>query len=242
MWKFRLTKAQYEALHEEQRKMYKADGEGYKLDLSDEDDPVELKRAKLRETTEATTQKKRADDLQIEFDAYKKANDAGDVNTITRSYEEKLSKQKNDDAAEKTRLTEIARKASIKGESQRIASNLCGENAEAILPHVQSRLDVDLSGDEPIVRVKDKAGKLSALSFDDLEKEFVDNKVFSGIIVASKAKGGADGKNNKGGSSGGAGDKAFKDLTEAERVALYKADPEKFKRLSDENIALTRRF
>jgi hypothetical protein len=110
--------------------------------------------------------------------------------------------------------------------AQSLASELAvSGSAPLLLPHIARRLKVEIVDGTPITRVLDASGKPSAASVDELKKEFIDNKAFAPVIVGSRASGG--GAAGAGG-GGGAGTKRFKDLTEAERVALYRESPEKY--------------
>jgi hypothetical protein len=88
--------------------------------------------------------------------------------------------------------------------------------------------------------VLDINGALSAASLDDLKKEFGANAKFSAIVIASKATGGAGGNRNSG--SAVLNGKKFGELSEAERVELYKSDPEGFKAASEASRQATRRM
>lgn len=81
-----------------------------------------------------------------------------------------------------------------------------------ILPHIKSRLSADLEGDKPRTVVLDENGQPSALTIEELSKEFIENKDFSSIIIASKASGSGATDKTKG--SGGAPAKGI-DLSKA---------------------------
>jgi hypothetical protein len=50
-------------------------------------------------------------------------------------------------------------------------------------------LGVDFEGAKPSTKILGADGSLSALTLDDLEKEFIGNKAFGGVITASDASG-----------------------------------------------------
>jgi hypothetical protein len=77
--------------------------------------------------------------------------------------------------------------------------------------------------------VLDSKGQASASSLDELKKEFVDNPRYSSIVVGTRATGGnANGSTS---ANGKAGDKKPQDMTQQERVDLYKSNPAEFARL-----------
>jgi hypothetical protein len=257
--KAKLTKAQYDALDTNLKMFYKVSGNAdeYLLEqavfaaITDvpnaDDDPGELRRALVREKQEAKDQKVRADRLQTQVDTLvSDPNKQKDLTTLENSWKQKNEDQKAADKKIIDKLTEQLKKTLVKDKARAIAIELAGENSEILLPHIESRLQANLDGDEPTTRVL-KDGAISALSIDDLKKEFVDNKAFSRIIVASKASGGATGKDGKSGTSSAVPNgKKFSDLTEAERISWSKSDPEAFaaaaKEASEEARKALRRF
>lgn len=109
-----------------------------------------------------------------------------------------------------------------------VATTMAAEISTApslILPHIQKRLTIESVDGKMITRVLDKDGKASALSVNELKTEFLANKDFAPIITASKASGGGA----AGGKGAPAGGKQLKDMSEAEKVAYAKADPDGFK-------------
>lgn len=80
---------------------------------------------------------------------------------------------------------------------------------------IKERLSVDYDADgNPSLRVLDGDGKVSAMSLEDLEKEFLTNEEYADILIGSKASGGAGGSENGG---------AVK--IDTKKVSLAEADP-----------------
>lgn len=85
-------------------------------------------------------------------------------------------------------------------------------SADVLLPHIERRLQTELTADGAVVRVLDKNGKPSAMTVEELKKEIMADKAFAPLIIGSKASG-AGGVGGKG--SGGA-----KTVTRAEFNAM----------------------
>lgn len=242
--KRKLTKAEFDALDDTKKGLYKALGADYVLDLVDDDDPDALRRGRDREKQIAKEQKERADRLQAEIDALNgnNARKTGDIETLERSWQSKLDTQKATYEAQVAKLSAQLEKTLVHDKAISLASKLAGDNAEIILPHLERRLKADLTGNAPFTRVLDANGELSALTVEELEKEFVANPKFSAIIVASRATGGAGGSKGNGKTPAVLRDKKFVDLTESERIDFAKADPEAFKAAADAHRQSLRRI
>ena len=224
--KIKLDKDGYDALSDEHKALYAEDGEGYKLTLDGYDDPAELRRARDREKQAA---KEAADKLkaaearlaQIEGDDSRKR---GDIDALEKSWRE----QKEQAVAEKE--AEIKKRDTI---IQRVfRTNVANDIAKeistvpvAMARLVMDRLTVEIEDGEPVTRVLDKSGKLSALSLADLKKELVADPDLSGMIVGSKASGSGATANSSGGAA-----KKLHELNDTERREWFERDPEGFKR------------
>jgi len=245
MLKLSLSKAEYDALNAALKVEYKADGENFVLDVvGGIEDPGELRRAKQREVearkladTENTTLKTKLTDLQGKHDQLLAAK--GDIATLESSWQSKLDAAKHEHETKFT--TEITKRdrfiesTLVDSVANAMAAELSGENSIVLLPHIKARLKAELTGDTPLTRVLDKDGKVSALSVEDLKKEFAGDKRYAPIIIASKASGGGaagGGKGNNGG-AGNPGNKKFKELNDQERTDWYKRDPAGFQQAAE---------
>lgn len=197
--KRKISKEAFEKLSDELKAEYvEKDGE-YVLDLDGDEDTGALKRAKDREAQlrrDAEKRAKEAEDRLADLEG-DDARKRGDIETLEKSwkkkhedteaaYNEKLSKK---DAFIKTSL--------IDNVALKIANEI-STSPSLMLPHIKARLSADLDGDTPITKVLDGQGQPSAMTVEELSKEFVANKEFSAIIVGSKASGSgtsSDGKN-----------------------------------------------
>ena len=197
-FKRKLTKAEFEALTEAQQQLYIADGESYVLNIEDtafetlkaEKKSAEEKLAKYeQEEAERIAAAEERAKKKAEED-YKKALKDKDVDSIINSWQEKHKQEEDARKAAEEKYNQFVKKSVIDSETARIA-NAISTAPDIILPHIKNRLDVDLSSGEPKLFVLDKQGQRSALTVDELSKEFVDNPSFSAIIKASSANSGA---------------------------------------------------
>lgn len=237
--KQKIDKATYDALAEPLKAEYKAQGMDYVLDLEGYEDPAELKRAKDREAQKAKDEKARADlaeqraataEAALNEEGEAGARKRGDIATLERSWQGKIDAAKAEGATAVGKLKATLVKTLADGGAQALAASL-SESPSVLLPHIRSRLTVDFDGEEPALRVLGADGKPSALTVDELGKEFVANSDFAGIITGSKAAGGGA----PGGRQGGGGaTKKLADMNEKERSDFQKADPEAFRKASED--------
>lgn len=197
--KKKITKAEFEKLSEHFKTEYKAEGDEYKLDLSDDEDLTPLKNANTRlkeEKAEAKRLLKEATEkleLLEEGDNKKK----GDVTALENSWKTKLETQANEWKGKTDKLQASLTKTLVGNVALKLASELSTKAPKLLMPHILSRLQANFDGDEPTTRILDAAGKPSALTIEDLKKEFIDNADFSAIITGSKATGGAGSEKKK---------------------------------------------
>jgi hypothetical protein len=226
--KRKITKAEFDKLSEAIKLEYIEDGDSYRLDVdggSDEDTGA-LKRAKDREVQLRKEAEKKARELEdrlgeIEGDDARKK---GDIATLEKSWQSKLEKQREEYDAKLSKLTGHTTKSLVDNVAMSIAAKL-SKAPSLLLPHIKARLQADFEGDEPRTRVLDRDGKPSALTIEELEKEFVANADFSAIMIGSKATGGAGGKQQQQ-QQGGAGLQKDVNLAKAkpsEIAAMLKA-------------------
>jgi len=227
-----ITKEAYAALSDDMKKEYKESGEVYVLDLEDYEDPGELRRARDREKEAARKAKEEAEAAKRELEEAKASGHAnrGDIKALEDSYKAKLLKLEETKNSTIKQREAFIRKTLVDNVAQSLASKL-SDSPSLLLPHIRSRLEVDLEGDEPATRVLGSDGKPSASTLADLEAEFVANKEFAAIIRASKASGGGASGNQGGGAA-----KKPSEYSEAERVELYKKDPAQFRKLFPQQV------
>jgi hypothetical protein len=203
MAKSQITSAQYEKLSDDAKKFYKQAGESdnYVLDIEDEEDAIaKITKAKQHEVD---ARKKAEQDLadakarvkellkNIEVTKDGQLKEKGDVEALEASWQKKLA----DREAELTG-TIGQMKASMETQMKNAAvaalANKISTTPKLLQPHIAARVGVtwDDKG-MPSVRVLDAEGKPSAMSMEDLGKEFAANADFKSVIKASDASGGA---------------------------------------------------
>jgi hypothetical protein len=228
-----------EEVDEAHRPLYVADKEvGFKLDVEGREDPAELRRAKTRESEGRKAAEKKVADMEAAQTAKDEearlaredaAKKAGDVESLQKSWKEKYDTDLALEAAKHKpvidSLESDVTRLLIDNEAHSIASGIALPGSEGVLfPHVRNRLRVEMRDGKRTTVVVDTEGKASAMTLDELKKEFVANKAFAPVLAASRASGGGA----NGGKGGGATDKTlfraeFEALSPAARAAHFKS-------------------
>lgn len=229
-FKLIIDDAAFQALPEAHQPLYTKQADGsYKLDVDPEDIPdVTGLKSKV---TELLEEKKREKALREAAERERAVKD-GDITALEESWKTRLETETGTLKSEVTKRDAQLARLTVGRTAVEMAAELAVvtngvSSAKALLPHIERRLTMQMDGEDATVRVLDTSGKLSAMTLDQLKDEFRNDPVFAPLIQASKGGGsGADG--GKGG--GGGATKQFKDMTEAERVALHQKDPAAFKR------------
>lgn len=231
MFKYLLTKEQFDALPDDQKAMYGETSDGYQLKIEGMPDVSGLKTKVDELLAEKKTEKEKREAAEAEARraAEDQARKKGDVETLENSWRQKVADTETKYKGDIERLNQSIHRLLVTNEAQKLATELSGDAAAVVLPHISSRLTVEEQDGKHVTRILDADGKPSAATIDDLKKEFTNNKAFAGVIIGSKA-------NGTGGSGGqstvGGGGKKWKDYTEAERIRLLDENPEEFKRLA----------
>lgn len=207
--KYKVNKDEYAKLTEDQRKLYKVDGEDFVLSVEGmpEIPDVSGLKAKNEELlAEKKAQQEAATKAAEEAAAAKAAKDladankAGDIDAINKSWQEKYDTL---DGQYKGLQGSMAESAS-ESVAVKMASSIAVKGQDSLLlPHIQSRLAAEVVDGRAVVKVLGSDGKPSALTVDELKTEFQNNAAFASVIVGSKARGG--GSNNDEPGAGGSG-------------------------------------
>ena len=220
-----------DGLDEATAKLYTAHGSKFRLAVDGIPQGEDVSGLKSKVEELLAESKKAKEDKRLAEEAARKAAEeaarqSGDVGALEKSWQDKLAAREAELSQSIGQRDAQLQTLLVDNVAQALASELAvSGSASLLLPHIARRLKVDIVDGVPITRVLDASGKPSAATVDELKKEFIDNKAFAPVIVGSRASGG--GAAGAGG-GGGAGTKSFKDLTEAERVALYRESPEKY--------------
>lgn len=224
--KFKLNATEYAALSDELKKLYIADGDEFRLQVEGMEDTGALKRAKDHEKAERQKAEKRVRELTEEMEA--KARGNGDVKTLEDSWKQKLADKDKEHKLEVAKLRGQLETILVDNVADGLAKEL--STAPSLLkPVIRARLRAEEQDGNLVTRVLDGEGKPSALNLDDLKKEVIGNKEFAAILIGSKGSGSGAAGNQRPGASG---TKAFKEMNEAERTALYNSDPAAYDRLA----------
>ena len=152
----------------------------------------------------------------------------GDVESLEKSYQEKMQKLETDYSGKVSTLEKQIYDLTVGQAATNLANELSIKgSAIALLPHIQNRLSLEQGEDgKQNIRVLDADGNKTAMTLDDLKQEFRSNEAFKPLIAANGASGsGANGAN------GGAGSKDPQSMSALERKQLKDSDPAAFARL-----------
>lgn len=190
------------------------------------DDGLRKKVDELLAEKKAEQQKRKEAEEQA---ALEHARKKGDIDALEKSWGEKFTARETELLNEKQSLEAQVYKLTVGSKATELAAKLAVPGSDSVLlPHISNRLQVETVDGEIKIRVLDLQGKPSALSIEDLEKEFRANEAFKPLIRAS----GASGSGASGGQGGGATKKPS-EMTTAERLDWQQRDPAGFKAALD---------
>jgi hypothetical protein len=185
----------------------------------------------LLDEKKAEGERRRQADEEARKAAEELARKGGDVEALDRSWTEKHTKAIGEKDSELGTLRKQVRDLTVGRAAIELAAGLAVTGSERILSRfVEERLDMETRDGRPTVVVRDKDGRPSALSLDDLKNEFSNDPAFAPLIAGTRASGGGAG----GAKGGGAAKTKLSDYSEAERTALLRDDPTTFNRLVEE--------
>ncbi len=224
--KKQIDKAQYDALSEDFRKEYKAQGDKFVLDIEG-DDGVDWKHKRDLEVEHRKKAEEKAKGLQDEVDNLRRgAIPKNDVEALENSWKTKVDEATKKGIDRETELLGVIANSTITNVANDVAQMFTVPGA--MMPMVRGRLKSEIVDGQAVTRVLDKNGQLSALTIDDLKNEFKADATLAPVLVGSKASGGGA---NGGNGGQGAGGKKLSEMGDKERTELYRRDPAEFKRL-----------
>jgi len=194
--KYKITKTEFEALDETAKKEYTLDGETAVLKIEGEGAPsaeaITRAEDKLRIEKEHRQKAEKArDDAEKREEKLKKdlegASGKEEIAKIREEHQKELDKIRDDRAKEQQEAKD-ARNVGLKKETAEAFANDHFTIPGLMVDQFAKRLSVEEVDGTPVVRVLDAEGKASALSLDELKKEFLDNKEYSTIIKAKYRK------------------------------------------------------
>lgn len=189
MLKKKLSQESFDGLSEALKGFYSKRGDNYFLELED-DDSTALLNAKEHEKArrkEAETKLQEAERRLSEL-ADVDHRKRGDVEALELSWKGKLEAVENEYKGRLEGMMNSQRKTLLDSTSSSIAERIA-KVPSLMKKALSERLTVEFGENGPQLRVLDSEGKPSAMSVQDLEKEFLANKEFAPILIASKASG-----------------------------------------------------
>lgn len=212
------------SLYEEKDGKYVLKVEG--IPQPQNDDGLRKKVDELLAEKKAEQQKRKEAEEQA---ALEHARKKGDIDALEKSWGDKLAARETELLNEKQSLEAQVYKLTVGSKATELAAKLAVPGSDSVLlPHISNRLQVETVDGEIKIRVLDLQGKPSALSIEDLEKEFRANEAFKPLIRASNASG-----SGASGGQGGGATKKPSEMTTAERQEWQLRDPSGFKTALD---------
>lgn len=226
--KKQISKTEFDGLPQHFKSEYKASGENFVLDIEG-DDGIDWKRKREIEAEHRQNAEKRLKEIQDERDnLLRGAIPKNDVEALETSWRGKIEEvEKN----YKTKLQEKdaqLQAATITATAKEIAALFLAPRI--VIPMISSRLKAEFVDGVPVMRVLDKNGQLSAMTLDDLKKEYKTDPELAEVLVGSKGSGGGGGRSGDGGAGG---KKELKNMNDAERIEWARRDPSGFRAAVD---------
>lgn len=174
----------------------------------------------LAEKKEAARKAKEAEEA-AKAAAEEAARKNGDVAALEKSWQEKLAKREQELLQQVEGLSGNINAMLVDNVAVKLASELAVPgSADLLIPHIKSRLAAEQREGKFVTVIRDKDGKPSASTIDDLKTEFASNPAFAPVIVGSKASGGGAGGGNGGGAANQKGNMGG---SKEERIAAINA-------------------
>ena len=189
----------YESLPADVKKEYVKDGSDYRLDVKGYEDPAELRRARDAANQERNDAKRERDAHKADLDkANTKIGDlekgGGKVDDAVKAKDTEWQKKYDTDLAAKDTTITGLRNSRINDKKTELATTLANKlsNSPSLLvDHLAKRINVEINEDGSLKHsILDSAGKPSAGTMEDLEKEALKNKEWAPIMRGTKANGG----------------------------------------------------
>ncbi len=197
--KFKISKAEYDKLSDEQKAQYKAKGEDYVVALEGmpDFDAMEANMQKLLDERKRDGEARKAAEAKAKEDAENAARARGDIEALDKSWGEKLAQMEAGYKAKLEKYHGQVENLTVKSEAQALAAKLFGKNAAPLLHNISSRLKLEEAEDGTFkTRVLGADGKPTGHTLADLEKEIAGKEEFKALLVTTKATGPTGALNN----------------------------------------------
>jgi hypothetical protein len=226
-----VTAVEYGTLAADIQKLYDKQDDGtYSIEVEGDEDTGALKRAKQHEVTlrkaaetAAAELKQKIADIEAELQTVRESGEgkkSAEVKATEKAWQAKLDKAQKE-LGDQLAITQAALKTQmVDSVAMRIATDIAGDNAEILLPHLRGRLASEIVDGKAVTKVIGADGAASASTVEELQKEFLSNPKFSAVVVGSRATGGgAGGRRGSGGAAQITSLKDFKTATEESKYA-----------------------
>ncbi|QHJ80230.1 MAG: hypothetical protein [Bacteriophage sp.] len=201
----KLTKEQYDALPEGLKALYVLNGDSYEPTFMTADQVAASEKGLKDKNAELLGKIKTGKDAADEAERLRLAEldeanrKAGNVDALDASWKKKVEELTAAHTAELESRDGFINATLIDSKAQELATALGGKSAAIFLPHIKPRLSVEKAQDGSYqTRILDAAGQPSALTMDELAKEFRSNEAFAGSIVDPGSSGLGGGLRNQG--------------------------------------------
>lgn len=192
MFKFKISKAEWEKLSDEQKALYTAKGDDYQFQVEGMPDieGMQTKLDKLLDETKTAKQAKADAEAKAKADLEEAARKAGNTEALDKSYGERIAQMEAAHKAELGKYQGQLSKLMVTNEAQALATKLFGKNAALLQHHIVNRLSLEQNDNgEFKTRIIGVDGKPTAHTMADLEKEFTGREDFKSFLVTTKATG-----------------------------------------------------
>lgn len=185
----KITKAEYDALPEALKALYKVSGDGYESTFKTAEEH-ELEIRGLKDNNAALLLEKKQAKEQAENEARERqriadeaAAKTGNVEALRTSYEAKLKALGEKSESTISGLKKTVSDLTVGTTAKDLSAKLFGKNAGIAGHIVASRLALEEQDGKHVVRVLGTDGKPSAATLEDLEKEIRGNKDYASVLV-----------------------------------------------------------
>lgn len=192
---FIIKKEGYNALAAELKALYKEQEDGsYQLSVNGLPQPEDVSGLKAQldrvlSEKKSESEKRAQADKEAREAAEKAARAAGDIEALDKSYQERIQTLQAELEGKLNNANSQIQKLMVDNVVNDLATKLSKSNANLIKPFLKERLALEQGTDGSYLTRVLKDGKPSALTIDDLHKEFVSNKEFAPIIDAPDSSG-----------------------------------------------------
>lgn len=198
-----------EDLPESVQELYEKTDDGFQLKITGLPEPEKVDVSGLKNKvdellSESKAAKKKAREAIEEaesarLDAAKRGND---TEALDKSWTDKYSTRESELQEQIESLTATVVSLTSGQTATKIASEIALQGSAAVLlPHIERRLKTEYREGQPYTIVLDENGKHSAMTVEELKKEFQNSEAFAPLIVGTKANGAGRTGGKEGGSA-----------------------------------------